>query len=243
MYKNGEWFNARIKLKMAREAAMDLFSPVFAEELWAARYDIFKNENLLSDEKIAKYEGEVVPDCRLFLELTANQKRYVEERVSVIKLLLLIPGQNIKELCCLGIKDLKASDLAEVNKRNLEAEFLNSLAIPYKRTNTPKAVRILRRGLDLAVPGTVISGHLLQNLGDCFKNYFKLERGLDKEETCLKDGNEKDKGEAYIDMIGAYDKAIKCWNKALELYPKQNKEHRRSVQERIKSIEEEKDKI
>lgn len=228
---------------MAKNAAMGLLSPVFAEELWAARYDILKNENLSPDERKIKYYEEVVPDCELFLDLTVNQKQHIKERVSVIKLLLLIPGQNIKELCCLGIKELESSDLKEVEKNNYKAELFNSLGISYKRNNTPKAIRILKLGLKLAVPGTVISGHLLQNLGDCYQNYFRLEKGADKAEDCIKESSERDKREALEDMVGAYEKAIECWNKALELYPKKHEEHRRSVQERIENIEKEKNKI
>lgn len=224
-YKSGQFAAAKINLGLAKDQSISLLAPAFAEWLWASRYEILKDEGLDAAAKKTRYYEEVVPDAELFLQITLqNMAALVKERVSVIKLLLLIPDQNIEELCAQGLGELEESMAEGVARDNLKAEILNSLGIFYKRTATPQAIKKFKEALKLATQGTVIYGHLLQNLGDCYQNYFR------------------DSDKSASDRVKAFHQALECWQLALENYPKDQRVHRESVEKRIKNINEEMEK-
>lgn len=221
-YKSGHFAEAKINLGIAKDQSMSLLAPAFAEWLWATRYEILKDESLDAIMKKTRYYEEVVPDAELFLQITIrNIAGYVKERISVIKLLLLIPDQDIENLCAQGLGELEEAMDEGIIRDNLKAEILNSLGIFYKRPDTPLAIKKFEEALELATPGTVICGHLLQNLGDCYQNYFR-----DSEKSASK-------------RAEAFHQALDCWHLALENYPEDQKVHRESVQKRINGINEE----
>ena len=168
---------------------------------WAARYDGFK-----SGEKEHREEAYEMArtDWRKVLELSSD----INIKVSAIKGLMLLPGENVEALCRMG--EVAISNYAN----NLTAEIINSYGLVVRGTDIDKAISIFTKGYEEAERGTTISGHLAQNIGTCRLMQKDQEKSLKSKKECA-------------------ISAIISLRVALEEYPENQIEHRRSVQGKI----------
>ncbi|MCK4799573.1 hypothetical protein KAS31_01190 [Candidatus Parcubacteria bacterium] len=143
-------------------------------------------------------------DWKKVLEISSD----IELKISAIKGLMLLPGEDIEALYQTG----EVTVLNYAN--NLIAEIMNSYGLVIRETDIDKAISIFTEGYGKAKKGSTIAGHLMQNIGTCWLMLKNQEESLEL------------KKEYAISAIG-YLKI------ALQEYPEDQIEHRRSVQEKI----------
>ena len=208
-YKDGEYseavqacFFALVYAKSNEEKAV-----VLNRRGWAARYDGFKSE----EEKHREGAYEMArKDWRKVLELSSD----IDLKISAIKGLMLLPGEDVKALCQMG--KVTVSNYAN----NLTAEIMNSYGLVIRETDVDEAMSIFEKGYEKAEKGTTISGHLAQNVGTCRLIQKDREKSLKlKREYALG---------AMISL-----------RVALKEYPENQIEHRRSVQGKIDNTQKE----
>lgn len=202
-YKDGKYYDAIqmcnfafVYTKSDEERALVLNRRGYAERFYGFKSKV--NEHKQESYEMAR------KDWRKVLELSSN----IDLRISVIRGLMLLPGEDIEALCQTG--KVAISNYAD----NLEAELINSYGLVVRETDQERAISIFTDGYDKAERGTIISGHLAQNVGTCRLIQKNQEESL------------KSKKEYAIS-------AIISLKVALEEYPEDQKEHRRAVENKI----------
>lgn len=207
LYDNGEYKKANVPSLRAVNAAVELLVMALGKRGWTARYIGYKNP----EERNAAYK--TAKSCT---EEILRMSKDIKARNSAIKLLILLPDQDVELLCNMGIRELDGSDLDYQEKENLKAELRNSLGIEIRKTNSVKAFHMFDEAFKTVEKGTTIAGHLKHNIATCFL--------ILKNETV----HEKKK------MSYARD-AIKYLEEALDNYPIDQKGHRKAVEDKIKN--------
>lgn len=174
---------------------------------WAARYDGFKSEEEKHKEEVYEMAGN---DWRAVLELSSN----IDLKISAIKGLMLLPGEDTKRLCQIGMTNV------DNHAKNLKAEIRNSFGLSIKEKDPRGAISIFRGVYSTVEKGTTIAGHLMQNIGTCWLILKNREKALTWK-------------------ISHATKAIECFEIAMKEYPKDQVEHRRSTQGKIDRTKEE----
>ena len=208
-YKDGKYleavqacFFALTHAKSDEEKAV-----VLNQRGWAARYDGFKSEEEKHREEAYEMARE---DWRKVLELSSD----IDLKISAIKGLMLLPGEDIEALCQIG----EAAILDYAN--NLTAEIVNSYGLVVRETDIDKAISIFTDGYWKAKDGTTIAGHLAQNIGSCLLIQKNQEKSLELKRKYAVS-------------------AIHKLRIALKAYPENQIEHRRSVQGKIDNTQKE----
>lgn len=218
-YQERKLDKALTLLDAANEISFEIQLQNDAFRAWTLRYKGFGDESIRTESY-----SEATKICLEVLEKSEfMKKQFVEVRNRVIKLLMLLPGQNVESCFKQGKVELKASILDKADQDTLEAQLLNSLGIPLKMKYPRRAIRIFERAVKLAKYGTPDYSNPLQNESDCWKNLLRDSKNL------------KDMEEAYL-------KAKECLEKALQSYPNKEKGHRESVMKKFNQLEEEKEK-
>ena len=208
-YKNGEYYEAIQVCKFAltcvgnnEERALVLNKRGYAE-----RYLGFRSTSEEHRENSYKKAG---TDWREVLIISSD----IELQISAIKGLMLLPGEDLEALC-------RISKVAILNySNNLTAEIMNLYGLVIRGTDTNEAMFIFEKGYGKAERGTIISGHLAQNIGICRLMQKNQEKDL------------RSKREYAIS-------AMISLRVALEEYPENEIEHRRSVQGKIDNTQKE----
>lgn len=229
LYANGEWLKAIKPASMAKEVAKTIGNNEYIAEAlnrrgWSTRYVGFKS-------KIPNEINELYKDAYRDWQGVLSKSTNLKTRISAIKGLILLPGENVNQLCDQGMLEIK-NDQQE--KENLKAELINSKAIELRKTDPLVAFNMFTQAYETVQHRTVIAGHLLQNAGTCWLMLLKDEKDLYNRKHFAQ-------------------RAILCLEKALEEYPNDQTEHRKSTQNKLdntrkdlekfaKEYEEEKDK-
>ena len=207
LYEDGKYSGAIQACSLALEYTRDNeeIVVVFNKRGWAARYDGFKSENEAYRKEMYKIARE---DWRKVLELSSDTNL----RISAIKGLMLLPGENGKELYQTGIVTI------DKYANNLKAEIGNSYGLMVREKDPMKATTIFWNAYKTVEKGTIIAGHLMQNLGTCL--------------LILKN-NDKDPRQKLSHAI----EAVQYLKIAMKEYPENQFEHRRSTQRKIDKTE------
>lgn len=209
LYAAGKWEAAVSAASAALEAAKatgneENSADVLNRRGWSERYVGFKSKN--PDEKNAMYEA-ARKDWRVVLEKSKNLKT----RISAIKGLILLPDEDVNQLCDMGMLEIK-NDQQE--KENLKAELINSKAIELRKTDPAQASNMFFGAHKKVQPRTVIAGHLMQNAGTCWLMLLKEEKDFYKRKLFAQ-------------------RAISCFEQALMEYSADQIEHRKSTQNKL----------
>lgn len=212
LYAAGKWEAAVSAASAALEAAKatgneENSADVLNRRGWSERYVGFKTDSL--DIRREMYEN-----ARRDWQEVLNISKNLKTRISAIKGLILLPDENIQQLCEKGLLEIKRN---EQELENLKAEMINSQAIEIRKTDPVQASNMFVRAHEKVQPQTVIAGHLMQNAGTCWLMLLKEEKGL------------------YQRYLFA-QRAISCFEQALMEYPADQTEHRKSTQTKLDNI-------
>lgn len=208
-YGNGKWKESIPFATGAMSAARDEEEVALAQNgrAWGERYVGYKTDD--PKERQRMYELARL-DWRAVLEKSKN----IDIRISAIKGLILLPEENVPELCDLGVREIKTQISEYQRREDMKAELLNSKGIDIRKTDPVAAEGIFLDAYETVEHGIVIAGHLINNAGVCH--------------LMLKNQAE-DKG----DKRKHAEKAIEYLRKALIEYPEDQIEHRRAAQRKI----------
>ncbi len=212
LYKKAEYEKAIEQADISLELAIELKNEEYQatalnKRAWPERYIGFKTKD---EDLRAKMYNLAKKDWQAVLEKSNDTKI----RISAIKGLILLPGENVKELCNVGIQEIHNSHLETQEAENMKAELKNSREIETRKTDPKKAEEGFLKAYETVQHGTVIAGHLLQNAGTCCLMLLK------------------DAKDSY-DKYNLAQRAILLLEKALEEYPADQIEHRKSTQNKI----------
>ncbi len=211
-YKNGDYVASR---KMADFAIFFAkmpknFAKAFNRRARAKRYIAFKTEDKIPKEIMymsARQDWETVINISGDID--------VEIKISAIKGIMLLPGEDIELLYNFGNKIIEDQASNWKEKRNLIGELGNSYGIEVRKTDPLAAKRIFLNHYALINKKTLIAGHLAHNAGTCFLM-------LRNEES-----NESEK-RYYLALS-----AIRWLHQALEDYPVDQVTHIKTVENKI----------
>lgn len=208
-YKDGKYFEAIQACFFALTNAKnnEEKAVVLNRRGWAVRYEGFKSE----EEKHKEEAHEMARnDWRAVLELSSN----IDLKISAIKGLMLLPGENTRRLCQVGMANV------DNHAKNLKAEIKNSFGLSIREKDPRGALSVFRNVYGTVEKGTAIAGHLMQNMGTCWLIL-------------------KSQQEALVWRRSYAVNAVECLEIAMKEYPKDQVEHRRSTQEKINNTEKE----
>lgn len=181
---------------------------ILRKRMWSAYHVGFKEE-----VKRAEMYEIARKDARLVLA-TSNDLRI---RNSAIKLLIILPDEDVRRLCSVGIRELSLSNLSSQEKEDLKGELRNSLGLEVKKSYPDKAIHIFTDAYETVSKGTTLTGHFKHNAGTCWLEMANIE----------KDNMKK---MAYLTH------ALDNLQQALKEYPANQLAHRKTVEEKIKDI-------
>lgn len=207
-YSDGRWKESIPFATAAMGVAIQATALAQNERAWGRRYVGYKTDDLSEREEMYELARQ---DWRAVLEKSKN----IDTRISAIKGLILLPRENIVELCDIGTGEIKTQVSEEQRRENMKAELLNSKGIDVRKTDPISAERIFLNAYKTVEHGIVIAGHLINNVGVChliLKNKPKINKGEKREHA---------------------EKAIKYLRMALKEYPEDQIEHRRAAQKKI----------
>ncbi|MCK4454038.1 hypothetical protein KAU51_01660 [Candidatus Parcubacteria bacterium] len=206
-YSDGNWKESIPFATAAISVAIQATALAQNGRAWGRRYVGYKTDDPQERETMYRLARQ---DWRAVLKTSTN----IDTRISAIKGLMLLPEENIPELCELGIREIKLRIPEYQRRENIKAELLNSKGIDVRKTNPEDAERIFLNAYETVERGIVIAGHLINNAGVCH--------------LILKNQAE-DKGEKREHA----EQAIKYLKMALKEYPEDQIEHRRAAQKKI----------
>jgi len=209
LYKDGKYPEAIRACSLALKYTHDVeeIAVTLDQRGWAARYDGFKSK----DEAYGKAAYKIAKeDWRKVLEISSD----INLKTSAIKGLMLLPEEDGEELFQMG--------MAAIDRytNDLKAELGNSYGLMVRQEDPIGATKIFRDAYRMVEKGTVIAGHLMQNLGTCL---------------LIRENDESDP--RWKRVLGV--EAVECLEIAMEEYPESQIEHRRSTQGKIDRTNEE----
>jgi len=210
LYEDGKYLSAYLAASDAVSQAMKAYELTLRKRMWGARFAGLKDEKIRDEMyKIARQDA---------LQIISMSED-VEIRNSAIKLLILLPGEDIKKWCVMGIDELQSAELVgiatEEDKGDLIAELKNSLGSAIKKENPEKALKIFLDAYDLlSKKGTTLAGHLMQNAGTCQLMLADVEKDESR-------------------RLAHPEKAREYLGKALENYPRDQTAHRETTSRKL----------
>lgn len=209
LYGEGKYLEA---LKPAEEAVgiiAELHALALRKAAWSARQIGLKNDS--KREEMYKVAREY---ARLILEISHN----VEMRNSAIKLLVILPDEDVKRLCSMGVSELRrAPNLDDRVREDMIGELENSRGLAIQGGYPLDAERIFLGAYATVSKKTTLAGHLLNNTGGC---WIKMAE------------SEKDDPQRLFYL----ERAVGYFEKALEEYPEDQVGHRNALKKKMQDI-------
>lgn len=208
-YQSEDFDNSIVKASEAIATIRECEVIALRKRAWSNKHKGHKNPEIREE-----CYREAKNDAYEILEISKD----VETRNSAIKLLILLPDENVKILCNAGINEAENSGLSEQEKGNLKAELKNSLGLEIKKSDPEEAMRVFNDAYESVTKNTTLAGHLKHNAGTCYLEMANAEN------------NNLDKYSYLID-------ALEYLQKALKEYPASQTLHRSAVERKIKDTE------